>query len=90
MINISLKSVNKIQKYTFLIVALSAALTLAIVLKLQYIPQIQFLAVTILVMFYLLWAMVHHFIDKTLTLEIMIEYVLTALLALIVLYGILL
>lgn len=86
----TLKKVTKLQRYGFLIIVLTSAASLVLILKLQYLPQVQFLVVTVLVMFYLMWALVHHFADKTLTLEVMIEYVLTALLALVVLYGILL
>ena len=86
----TLKILSKLQKFNLFIIALGAVITLLVVLKLQYLPQVQFLVMTIMIMFYLLWALAHHFIDKSLTLEIVIEYVLTALLALIILYGILL
>lgn len=86
----TLKKVTKLQRYGFLIIVLTSAVSLMLILKLQYLPQAQFLVATVLVMFYLTWALVHHFADKTITMEVMIEYVLTACLALIVLYGILL
>lgn len=86
----TLKKVTKLQKYGFLIIVFTSTVSLMLILKLQYLPQVQFLVATVLVMFYLMWALVHHFADKTLSLEVMIEYILTALLALIVLYGVLL
>lgn len=39
--------------------------------------------------FYLLWAIIHHYFDKSLTLGIFLEYLLTAVLALILLMGVL-
>ena len=86
----TVKVMSKLHKYSILVVVLTSAISLVLILKLQYLPQVQFLVATVLVMFYLIWALAYHFMDKTLRLEVMIEYVLTALLALIVLYGILL
>lgn len=39
---------------------------------------------------YLIWAAVHHYFDKSLTLAVYVEYLLTATLALILLLGVLL
>jgi len=52
--------------------------------------RLQFQILTVLAITYLSWALLHHSLDKSLTLEIMIEYVLTALLTIIILYGTLL
>lgn len=41
------------------------------------------------VLVYLIWALIHHRRDKSLTLPIFIEYLLTAVLALILLMGVL-
>jgi hypothetical protein len=47
--------------------------------------QIFILLISILV--YLIWALIHHRRDKSLTLEVFIEYLLTGLLALVLLAG---
>lgn len=44
---------------------------------------------TIAVLVYLIWAIIHHRRDKSLTLPIFVEYLLTAVLALILLFGVL-
>lgn len=49
--------------------------------------MIKILAIGILV--YLIWAIFHHKKDKSLTLTIVLEYLLTAVLALILLLGVL-
>lgn len=43
-----------------------------------------------LVLLYLLWAMLYHFIEKSLTLEVALEYILTALFVLIFFLGLIL
>lgn len=40
-----------------------------------------------IVLLYLLWALLHHFIEKSLTLEIALEYILTAIFVLIFFLG---
>lgn len=77
----------KLHKYNFLLVLVLALVTLVGVVKLQCLPQVQFLLVLCLTFFYLTWALLYHKLDKTLTLEVMLEYILTALLALVVAYG---
>lgn len=59
------------------------------ILKLQSQPQAQFSVLLALVLLYLAWALIHHILDKSLTLEVSLEYILTALLALIFFYGVL-
>lgn len=44
---------------------------------------------TIGILIYLIWALLHHKRDKSLTLPILLEYVLTAVLVLILLLGVL-
>lgn len=41
------------------------------------------------ILIYLVWAIIHHRRDKSLTLPILLEYVLTALLSLVLLMGVL-
>lgn len=48
----------------------------------------QLYILTIAVLVYLIWAIIHHRGDKSLTLPIFIEYLLTALLSLILLMGV--
>ena len=79
----------KFYRFNALIILLAAAAALLTVLKLQTFPQMQFLVVLVLVFFYLTWAITYHLLDKSLTLEVMLEYILTALLALVVAYGVL-
>lgn len=43
---------------------------------------------TIGILIYLIWALVHHRRDKSLTLSILVEYLLTALLSIILLMGV--
>ncbi len=53
-------------------------------------PLLQIRTLTVAVITYLIWAAIHHKLDKSLTLEVYIEYLLTATLALILLMGVLL
>ncbi|OGE14408.1 hypothetical protein A3F00_03365 [Candidatus Daviesbacteria bacterium RIFCSPHIGHO2_12_FULL_37_11] len=80
----------KLHKHNFLIVIAAAFIALILVFKFQGIPIVQYTILTFLVAFYLLWATAFHHFDKSLKLEVMIEYILTALLALVILYGVLL
>lgn len=77
-----------INSIVFIIVL--ALIALVGVLKLKDFPQIQFLIITLLIFFYLAWALLYHLKDRSLSLEVMLEYILTALLGLICFYGILL
>ncbi len=69
---------------------MAAFLALILVLKFQAVALAQFGILVTLVLFYLIWAFSYHLNDKTLKLEIMVEYFLIAALALIFFYGILL
>lgn len=40
------------------------------------------------ILIYLLWALLHHKKDKSLTLEVILEYLLTAALSLILIFGV--
>jgi hypothetical protein len=80
----------KLNKHIHILVALTGVVGLILLVKYNNLPQIQFLIATTLIMLYLLWAILHHHSDKTLSFEVVIEYVLTALLSLVILYGILL
>ena len=84
------KTIRKIHRFNLSFILGLALLTGIIVVKLQGLPQVQFLVTLCLVFAYLAWALLYHKLDKTLTLEVMLEYILTALLAVIVAYGALL
>lgn len=72
--------------FIFLIITLAA---LVGVLQFRNIPLAQFQTLVVLSFLYLGWAIIHHYLDRTLNLEVTIEYMLTALLAIVILYGIL-
>lgn len=80
----------RFHKYNLLVIIGLSAATLLAVLKFNNLAQIQFLLLLSLIFFYLSWALIYHFLDKSLTLEVMLEYILTSLLAIVVLYGVLL
>lgn len=44
---------------------------------------------TVTILIYLVWALIHHKKDKSLTFEVFIEYLLTAILSLVLLMGVL-
>lgn len=56
----------------------------------RFAPTIQFIIFSIATCFYLIFALIHHFKQKTLILEIVIEYVLIAILALVVVQSLIL
>ena len=80
----------KLQRFNLAIILGVAFFSILGLLKFSTIPKVQFLIVLALIFFYLAWALVYHLLDKSLTLEVTLEYVLTALLAVVVLYGVLL
>ena len=55
----------------------------------RFSPPLQFKILILAALTYLLLAVLHHLKDKTLTLELMIEYILIAALATIVMQGLL-
>ena len=83
-----LKLTYCLQKHNVAFIIILAILSLWAVLKFQNIPQMQLIILTMLALFYLAWALAHHYLERNLTLEIIIEYILTALLALIFFYGV--
>lgn len=80
----------RLHRFNLLIILFAAFFSILGLLKFSTIPQVQFLIVLSLIFFYLAWALMYHLLDKSLTLEVTLEYVLTALLAVVVLYGVLL
>lgn len=54
---------------------------------LRYSPQAQFESILMFTALYLGGAILHHWLDKTLTLELLIEYFLIAALALLIIQG---
>lgn len=87
---ISSKTLNDLQKYNFLLIITAAGLALVGILKFGHLYLAKLLIISILIIFYLFWALFRHFLDKTLNLEIILEYILTAALALVVIYGLVL
>lgn len=85
-----MRLVLKVHKHNFLITSAAALAVFIALFKLQGMPKAQYFALSILIVFYLFWAILYHYYDKSLKLEVMIEYILTALLALVILYGVLL
>lgn len=81
---------TKIYKHKLTILIVVALISAVAVIKFQFLPQIQFAVLSTLVLFYLCWALLYHHFDKSLKLEIMIEYILTAALALVFFYGLIL
>lgn len=81
------KTLLNLKKHFVLIAVLSAVLAVLALFKLPFFQPIIF---TILVLFYLTWALLHHFIDKSLTLEVALEYILTAALAEIIILSLVL
>lgn len=83
------KVIADLHKHTILLVLSSAVISSVAILKLNNLPAAQFQILVILVLFYLGWALFYHIVDKTLTLEVGLEYILTATLALVFFYGLL-
>lgn len=82
--------ISKLRKNTFGLLILSTVIVLLTIFKLSDQPRVQLSVLTGLVLFYLIWGIFYHHIDKSLKTEIIIEYILTAALALSFIYGILL
>lgn len=76
-----------IKKQSILLLIILTFMAFVGTLKFNYSPVIQFQILTILVLFYLSWALFYHHLDKSLTSEIMVEYLLIVLLATVILYG---
>jgi len=82
-----LTKVSKIKVNFILIFILSVPVFIWLLSINSFSPTIQFRIVLIATILYLISAILHHYRDKTLTWELTIEYVLIALLALIVTGG---
>ena len=85
-----MKLAVKLHRHNILVLVVAAFLAIIAVFKLQGLPSLQFSIFSGLIAFYLFWAIFYHHFDKSLKLEVVLEYILTALLALIILYGVLL
>lgn len=83
-----IKIAVKLYKYHIYALVILSIISLLIMIKFRG-SYIQFLTLSALTIFYLMWALTYHYMDKSLKLEIVLEYILTALLVLIVLYGVL-
>ena len=64
-------------------------ITIIWVWKLRTFPNLQIRTLIISSIVYLIWAYMYHYFDKSLTVGVYMEYLLTALLALILLLGVL-
>lgn len=79
-----------IRLYKYHVYALVFLSIIAVLIMIKFRGSyVQFLTLSSLTIAYLIWALTFHYMDKSLKLEIMLEYVLTALLVLIVFYGVL-
>lgn len=84
-----MKRLTKLHKTTLILFVITGMVALATILKLSDNTRLQFSVLTGLVVFYLVWGIFYHHIDKSIKAEIVIEYFLTAALILSFLYGIL-
>jgi len=82
--------INRLHKHTIYILLATVLVAAIAIFKLADQPNLQAGILTGIVFIYLAWAIFYHHIDKSIRLEIIIEYVLTAALALTFMYGILL
>lgn len=80
---------RKLQKYHVVIFISVALVALVGVLFYRNNPSYQLAIIFTLIVGYLAWALNYHRLDKSLNLEVVLEYILTALLILIIFYGIL-
>lgn len=79
--------VNK-EKFLFRLLLVSLlGLFSVLILKQKNAPFIQLCLILAAISLYLIWAFIYHYKDKSLTLGIYLEYLLTAALALIVMLG---
>lgn len=54
-----------------------------------YKPQLQMKILTFVLFFYLLWGVIHHYLEKTLTFFVFLEYLLVATVAFVVIFSLL-
>ncbi len=69
------------------ILVLLAVLSAVLIFKLPNLIINQLSVLVVLILGYLVWALLHHLHDKSLTLEVILEYILTAALVLVILLG---
>lgn len=81
--------VGRLSKFSVPIFLITNGVALFLMIRSHNNPSLVFSIFSMLGIIYLSWAFLHHFLDKSLTLEVMIEYVLTAALALVILYSLL-
>lgn len=72
-----------------LILLLMVAVAVSTIISYQDLPIMQFKILAGLGFGYIIWAFLYHYLDKTLTLEIIIEYILIVLVGILFVYGIL-
>lgn len=77
----------KVKKINNTLIVLGTALAVLIMFKFKNHPYLSVYTVIAASLIYLLWALIYHKLDKSLTLAVILEYVLTALLVLILLSG---
>lgn len=85
-----MKTIANLHRHNIWVLIGAALITGISMFSLHGVPSVQFLILATLILFYLGWALTFHYMDKSLKLEVVLEYILTALLALVVLYGVLL
>lgn len=81
--------VKKLHRFSLLIFGGFFGLMLVSLYLFKNDPVMRFQAIIALAINYTAWAIFHHYLDKTLTLEIVIEYVLIACFVLVILSSIL-
>lgn len=83
-----MKKITVLMKINLIwVVIISAPVFMAALYLFRLSSKLQFQILVLASLVYLITALLHHYKDKTLTLEIIIEYVLIAALALLILQG---
>ncbi len=77
--------IKKLSSNTIFIITIP--ILLSILFWFRFAPQKQFIVFFIATIIYLILALIHHFREKTLIIEIVIEYILIAILALVVIQS---
>lgn len=73
----------------FWVLVIFTPLFMGLILAFKYNPVLEFQALALAAFGYLIFAFLHHYKSKTLRLEVMVEYILIAALALIILQSLL-
>lgn len=79
---------NRLKVFNIMLTWILTGFAINLIIKNRYVPSFQLYIFTFVALIYLVWALIYHKIDKSLTLSIILEYLLTAALALILLLGI--